>query len=862
MPVVARSAIPGYTPVPGRYDELVDAPGRVRPAWQALAPLLGQLSPDELRNHRAEARRLLRADGVTYNVYGAPDGHGRLWPLDPLPSVWTSAEWAVVEAGVAQRARLMAALLDDLYAEQRVLHERLLPAAAVLAHGGFVRPLLDPERRFPGDAVPRAMLAATDLVRDGDGALTVLADRLEAPSGWGYAIQNRAVTSRVVPTLHRTLPVHRLAPFPRAVRAGLARAAPNARPDPRVVVLTPGPYNEAYFEHAFVASHLGYTLARGSDLQVAGGRVRLRSMGGYEPVDVIVRRVDTAWCDPLELRADSQLGVPGLLEAVRNGSVVVANPVGAGVLESPAIWPYLPALCEELLGAPLAIRQPASWWCGDPDARAHVLAHLDELVIKPVTPWRGRRTVVPSALHPVERQALRADIRRWPRGFTGQETVTPGTTPSVTPAGTIEPRGMVLRAFAVHGPDGEVTVMPGGLARVAPSASAPLISNQHGAHSKDVWVLASEPEAVSGFWYRGGPLVVATDPAQALPSRTVENLYWLGRYAERAEGLTRLLRVVLERRLELQGRLTPGGDEALRVLLRSVTVVAGRYPGFVAASDPLADPLPELASLLLDDADDATLRGVSVRLVVAADAVRDQLGRDAWLALDGVVGALDRLDRLDGGGSAFVADALGALVEVLVHLLAFAGLVGESMVRDPGWVALDLGRRVERAQQTVLLLRSGLVPVLSTAAESLTVESVLVAAESIITYRRRYRGHAQIGTVLDLLLLDAENPRSVAFQLDVLAGRLDHLEGGRPLPAEPGRAHTLLARIRHHLAGLDTSALATPDGATGQSEGRPVLGDLLDDLMTELRALADAVEAEHFAHVEVHPLLLHIDEEQ
>ncbi|HEY8199968.1 MAG TPA: circularly permuted type 2 ATP-grasp protein [Actinomycetota bacterium] len=847
------SILASYRQAPGAHDEMLTADGRIREHWAHTGRVLNDLGLDELLDRRDEASRLLDDDGVTYNVYGqddpasAPAPAAAPWGLDPVPLLLASEEWAGVELGVIQRAELLNLILTDLYGPRQLLRRGVLPDELVLSHPGFLRQC--DQIRVPGSQ--QLFTTAVDLARDGSGRCTVLADHTQAPSGAGYALENRVVVSRVFPSLYRDSQVHRLAPFFRTLRASLQDYAPPDTDDPRIVLLSPGPWNESAFEHAYLASYLGYPLVEASDLTVRDGRVWLRSLGRLERVHVILRRTDAWFCDPLELRGDSKLGVPGLVEAARVGGVSIVNTLGSGVLENPGLLPYLPRLAEHLLGEQLVLPSVPTWWCGDEDGRRHVLAHLDRLVIKPIARGVGPTAVFPWELSNEGRDELRRRIETHPAGWVGQETLELASAPTLTPTG-LEARRTVLRAFAVARGD-SYTAMPGGLTRVAGSngisgdpqaaPTSPRISNQAGAISKDTWVLASEPEKLSGFWLAPGPPVAAIDPEASMSSRAAENLFWLGRYAERAEAMARLVRTAHDRRNDFQRGANPAGTECLQVLLTALTRVSSTYPGFVGdgGNDRLAAPGEELFHLVVDDKRPGTLAHAVRHLLGAAQAVRDQLSTDTWM----VVGTLDReikeLRESDPHRPLVVQHTLGRIMQ---GLLALSGLAGESMVRDPGWRFMDAGRRIERAQQLAALLRATVTVERNTATDSLLLESVLIAAESIITYRRRYRSHAQLETLLDLLVIDADNPRSIASQLDQLAAdvrlmaRLDH--GSRL--SEPER---LVLEASTALRLTDTAVLAGPraDGT------RPELEGFLTRILELLYRTADAIDRDRFVHL-------------
>jgi uncharacterized circularly permuted ATP-grasp superfamily protein len=452
-----------YRPLPGAVDELLDDAGTVRSHWAHVGRALDELGLDELTRRRREVARLLDDDGVTYNIYEDGADTSARWRLDPLPILVSSDEWASIERGVIQRSELLNLVLTDLYGPRDLVRRGLLPPELLFAHPGFIR-------AWDGVRVPNSQLftAAFDLARDPGGDCRVLADRTQAPSGAGYALENRLVVSRIFPSLYRDAEVHRLAPFFRALRSSLQAAAPRPDDEARIVVMSPGPWSETAFEHAYLASYLGYSLVEGADLTVRDGKVWLRSLGRLERVDVILRRVDAWYCDPLELRPDSHLGVPGLVEAARLGNVTIVNTLGSGVLENPGLLPFLPRLSEHLLGQSLRLPSVDTWWCGDDASRSHVLANLGELVIKPTARnGSGPAAVFGAALSAREAAELRRDIEARPHLWVGQEPVALAAAPTLTDHG-LEARRAVLRAFTVARGE-SYAAMPGGLTRVAPT---------------------------------------------------------------------------------------------------------------------------------------------------------------------------------------------------------------------------------------------------------------------------------------------------------------------------------------------------------------------------------------------------------
>ncbi|MCE0767853.1 circularly permuted type 2 ATP-grasp protein, partial [Pseudonocardia kujensis] len=642
----------------------------------------------------------------------------------------------------------------------------------------------------------------------------------------GYAMANRRVVARVLSALHRRSRIRRLGPFFEAVRAGLQAG----RDDRRIVLLHPGPDSETAYEQAMLSSLLGLPLVLGSELTVRDGRLWQHSLGRLDPVDVVLRRLDADRCDPLDLRPDSRLGVPGLLEAARLGTVTVLNGLGAGVAENPGLLPFLPAVCRELLGEDLLLPSVPTWWCGDPASLSHVRARLGELVLAPVA--RGHAPVRGADLDAAGRAALLARIGAEPHAWAAQQEVVLSTAPVVTDAGA-ESRPVTLRTFAVASGAGW-EVLDGGLGAAAPAlAGGPT-------PAKDVWVVGERPErATAGTPDEAGG--GSTAPAGVSP-RVAEELFWLGRYAERAEDTARLLRAVTDRWADFRTSPEPAGAGALRALLVATSEITRTTPGF-AALPPDDDPGPELRSLLHDRTRPGTLGFAVHRLIRAAQAVREQLPTDSWLVLGRLDIVLRRLaarawsdtgpdtepdTELDAG------EVSEGLNRVLEGLLALAGTTAESLVRDAGWRLLDAGRRVERAQHVVALLAATLGDAPRGPADRLVVESVTIVAESVLTHRRRSAGRPGIAPLLDLLLADRDNPRAVAHQLDRLADDLAHLPGG-----VPGSFDAACAR----LAAADTAALAARDTADGT---RPALRALLAGLGADLDRLAEDIAAAHF----------------
>jgi uncharacterized circularly permuted ATP-grasp superfamily protein/uncharacterized alpha-E superfamily protein len=833
----------GYRTPPDVYDEMRDERGEVRPQWRYLAGALATLGLPALHDRWRDTRRLLRESGATYNVYGDPHGLERPWQLDPIPMLVSSDEWHEIESGLVQRAELLDLILKDVYGPQELIRAGILPLELVYAHTGFLRPC-HPVRagaHTNGGATYALTLYAADVARGPDGRVRVLSDRTQAPSGAGYALENRVVMSRVWPSLYRDSHVHRLSLFFQNVRTSLAALSPRRQSDPHVVLLTPGPLNETYFEQSYLAGYLGYTLARGADLVVQDGKVWLRSMRRLEPVDVVLRRVDDHYCDPLELYPESRLGVPGLVQAVRRGTVVVANPLGSSVLENPALNAFLPAIAKHFLGRELQLPSVDTWWCGRTDDREHVLANLERLVIRPIYRQPRTPTVLGALLDDQQRRRLAAVIRERPQWYVAQEQIRFSSVPTLVDDG-IEGRQAVIRTFLAAREDGYV-VMPGALTRIAPSQESWLLSNQAGALSKDTWILATEPEKQVSLMptARGASLRV---PRAALPGGAADNLFWLGRYAERAEGTIRVVRAALRAHRGAVELETPD-RRALDDVLVAVTHVSGTLPGFVGddMAARRASPMAELLSVVLDAERVGSVAFDVHAMLTAAYAIRDHVSPDAWRVL---TEAGQRLDRLQGmsydGATHELHDALDGLVAKLVGAFALAR---ESMTRDEAWLFLDVGRRIERAFLVATLLRATIVQRRDTAVESELVESVLHATETLMTYHRRHHAKPEVEPMLALLLLDETNPRSLAYQLARIEDAVAQIarDDERLALSEEARL-ALEAATSVRLVDLPT-LVAFDDGG----DTRGTLDALLARVRTLLARTSDALTRGYFSDV-------------
>jgi len=796
-----------YARLPGIPDEYIGEDGP-RAVWARFFDAFASLAPADIERRFGAADRHLKEAGVTYRAPG--ESADRHWSLSHLPLLIDEAEWHQLSAAIAQRAHLLELVLRDIYGEGKLMADGAIPAAAIAGSSEYLRQLSG--IKPPGGRY--LSLYAADIGRGPDGRWWVLSDRTQAPSGAGYALENRLVLSRAFANLYKSMNVERVAPFFEAFRDALRSSAD--RDEPRIGVLTPGSFSETYFEHATLARYLGFLLVEGDDLAVSGDRIHIRTVAGLKRLDVLLRRVDSNSLDPLELDASSHLGVPGLIDVVRKDGVVVANMPGSGVLEARALLGFLPSLCRRLLGENLMMPHIATWWCGQKAARDHVLSRLDEFAIegaygRQVPGFESNGPVLASGLSATDRQRLITAISERGIDFVGQELVRLSTTP-VWESGRIVPRPFVLRVFAAATPQGW-TVMPGGFCRIAEQLDARAVSMGDGARAADVWVVSDK--AVSNrTLLPGSDAVRIRRIAGVLPSRAADNLFWLGRYLERAEATLRLVRT-LGTQLRDSGKpssnLQQSAERIQRLLVTwgAITQVSRTQPAKVAAEALQSQQLFGSCLSLVRSAQRT------------ATSLRERLSPDAWQVIIEMTERLaQEVDDDDG--------VVSAAELTLQELASFAGLAQENMNRAAGWRFLEMGRRAERAINTVRFARQFAYD--EATDEDLDVLLTLVDCQ--ITYRSRYLVAPSLAPVRDLAVLDPYNPRSVAFQVQALNEHIASL---------PALRETGLIERPQRLAVAVQSTLTTAEATTLDTK-------TLFALEQELLNLADSVGLHYFPH--------------
>ena len=742
----ARSRLPailaGYTPQPGVADELFDPRGQMRPVWAPFLAQLAALTPEEVATRFTRGEHYLRDAGVYFRLYGGGPAQEREWPLSHVPVLIADAEWQGICDGLTQRAELLERVMADLYGPGSLVANGHLPAELVAQNPQWLRPLVGVRPRS-GHFLHHL---AFEIGRSPDGSFFVLGDRAQAPSGSGFALENRMATSRIFSDPFPRANVRRLAGFFRAFRAAMEDLAGQGR---RMAILTPGPNNDTYYEHTYIARYLGLTLLEGEDLIVQNGQAMVRTVKGLEPLGLLWRRIDSEFADPLELNETSQIGTPGLLEALRQGNLSLINALGSGVIEARAMMAFLPRICETLMGEALRLPNIATWWCGQPAERAYVAAHADRMMIGPALdaslPFAiGAKTELGGA------GALGGHL-------VGQEAVTLSTTPAWE-GGRLVPRPMTIRVFAARTAQGW-TFMPGGYARIGKGDDTTALAMQAGGSVADVWVVA--PRAVAPDSLAQGTSFERSPPG-ILPARAADNLYWLGRYIERTEGAIRLLRA-------WHLRLAETGDREEERL----AALADYMDGLGLTPDR---PIPE------------ALSGLILAARSAAAKVRDRFSPDGWGALNDLAKTAAKLAaKVDHGDDAALAMSI-----LLRKISGFSGLVHENMYHFAGWRFLSLGRAQERADDMLMLLQTFAEADAAPGALEIAIE----VADSVMTHQRRYRFGPSRETALDLLVLDVQNPRSVLYQI----AQMRHHVGKLPQAARSGR----LSALERALLTLDT----------------------------------------------------------
>ena len=798
-PLEQHPLLAGYAPVPGVADELFERSGAMRRVWRPFVEKFLQLEPGDIPQRFERANQYLRDAGVYYRQYSNDVLAEREWPLSHIPVVLHESEWSGICEGLAQRADLLEAVMADLYGPGNLVSNGHLPPELIAGNKHWMRPMVGVEPKG-GNYLH---FLAFEIGRSPDGSWFVLGDRTQAPSGAGFALENRMATGRIFPESFPRDHIHKLATFFGDFRAALETLAGRGEGDMRrAAILTPGPANDSYYEHTYIARYLGLSLLEGEDLLVQNGEAMVRTIEGPQPLGALWRRMDAGFVDPLEMDPDTQIGTPGLMEAVREGNLAMVNALGAGVLETRALMAFLPKISRVLTGQPLAMPNIATWWCGGASERAHVRANAENMMIGPAMAVNLPFDLdAATALGGQFRSGAEAPIADWleaeGRHLVGQEAVTLSTTPAWHDdgqgGGSVRPCPMTVRVFAARTPQGW-QFMKGGYARIGPEGDATALSMQQGGAVADVWIVSDKPVPSASMAPRQTGTFRRKIPG-TLPARAADNLYWLGRYIERCEDSIRVIRAY---HLRLAAT---GSPEDARL---------ARLAEFLGAHGfDISQPVPDALLQRLDAAQ------------ACASKVRDRFSTDGWLALKDLSKTARGMVSTARPGD----DTARAMGVLLRKITGFSGLVHENMYRFEGWRFLSIGRALERADGIAALLIRFTAEDAPEGALDLTVE----VADSVITHQRRYRVRTNLETVLDLLVLDAANPRAILFHLNRLKGLLDELPEAE-VAGRPGDLLRALMPLRTQLSVIE------PEEVTPQ---------MLQQIRSDLFRLSDLVSQKY-----------------
>lgn len=812
------------------YDEAFTEDRAARPHWQYLLQRLQEMGNDGILGRQERAQRILREDGAIYDLT-SDSSTPRIWSLDVLPNVMAHDEWSQLEQGLIQRSHLFDLIFQDLYGPQELIKSGTLPTEIVLSNPAFLRQCHN--LAIPGQH--RLLLHAVDMVRDPSGRFQVIVDRAQIPSGAGYALENRTVMSRIMPGVYRDSQVRRLAPFFQSTKNMLSTLASEWTDTPNIVILTPGVFSGNYFEQAFLTNYLGYPLVQGRDLTVRNGAVWMKSLNGLVRVDVIVRHVEDDYCDQAELRTDSLLGIPGLLEAARAGNVVLANPLGSGILEAPAFLKFLPAISQFFLGESLQLPSVSTYWCGEPADLDYVLAHLEQLIIKPVSRKEHGTSIYGHTLNQESKLETIEKIRQQPHLYVAQEYI-PGSMTPVWQDGKLVAKPSLLRTFSTA-TESSYVIMPGGLSRVGESDSSIIASNLSKANSKDTWILAEKPEKLMSLLH--DQQSQQAEMQGNITSRVGENLFWMGRYTERVEMNARLLRTLFNK---LHG-IYPLSIESQRLLLGTAAIQTNCSLQLLNADEHLLNqPDNALIDIATDGQQPGSIKSNLYAMLNCSEQAKEMLSSDSRIIVNGLYDQIYQLDQAYMYGLPPAPEE--PLNNLVTALLALSGLYHESTLRGLSWSFQQIGCRTERAIKTATLLRAAFSEALPNISQQQVLESILLSSEALISFRRRYRNHAKVAYGLDLLITDKTNPRSLIYQIEQLNQNITTLPRS-VASSDLSPEQKLIQSCLTDLQNADLEHLALVEHS---SQSRKNLVNFMTTLIDRLEQFTALISDKYFDH--------------
>lgn len=825
------------------YDEMFTSNEEVKPSWKSLSEKLNDLGAEQLASRQVDIDWILSENGVTYNVYNDPQGLNRPWNLNVVPFVLQESEWNRISKGLKQRANLLDLILKDVYGKRELIKNSIIPHEIIYGHRGFLRQC----DQIKYKTAKNLSIYASDLSRGPDGRIWVVNDRTQAPSGMGYTLENRATAGRVLSDVYDKINVRKLSQFFNDFNELLITASPKVRENPNIIILTPGPHNETYFEHAYLASSLGYPLVLGKDLVVRDGFLWMKSLNGLKRIDVVLRRVDDAYMDPLELREDSHLGIAGLLDVVRRENVTIINPVGSGVIENSGLMPFMPAIAKYFLNEDLILPQIATWWCGQKKERDFVLENIKDYVIKRIDRSSREHIYFVESLNDEEIVNLKDKLLKKPYLFVAQEKIKFSTVPNFV-EGKLEPRNMVCRAFAIA-KGNDYTVMPGGLVRVSPELGDFRVSNQRGGTSKDFCVINDLPEGNNTKYNLGQKIKYEASSLKDLPSHTAENLYWAGRYVGRALVTSRYLRMVLKQLANVKDDESALEDPKISVLLKSVTQITGTFPGFVGKGKykAVTNVRSEITSVIFDPNRYGSLANILKMFNNSYYAIRNLWSSDMWRVFELIQQSWRTLSYEEAKTKNY-NEFIKILDKLVTRLIAFMGLIEESIMVNQGLLLYFIGLNLEYGILTIEKSRALLVVSYDENVEYEVLEAFLNSHESLNIYRHSYRSYITIENVMRLLLLDVKYARSLTYIISRTrkdVGKLPYSKSTDELLDYDKHIFEAFSRLR--LASVEELASVDEKNKLVRENLKVLLVDLSDLLFKTSQSISDA----YFNHTHV-----------